>query len=356
MLALASRPRRAKVSPRPERISISVSISSPAAADGEQLVGLARRRRARRSRARARASTGSTIANSSSSPTVKSVEASNASRVRSRLRSARARRCSPAGRSVLGQVEVERVEEVDGGAGGVHRDLGRDVQQLLGVVEDDLDAGLHEPVGHLLRRARRERRAPRRRRPPRRRPARGRRTPAPGRRPARWPTCSGSTSKIATIWKPWSAKMSELAIAWPRCPAPNSAMLCWPEVRRILRISCDQRIDPVADAPLAELPEPREVAPDLGRVDVRVLGELLRGDRLLAHLPGLDQDLEVAARGAPRRRARGARRQSRSPPPVCSAPVGPLATPSTLMGASYPSIATGLERAPPARAARTRAR
>ena len=26
------------------------------------------------------------------------------------------------------------------------------------------------------------------------------------------------------------------AIARPRCPAPNSAMLCWPEVRRILRI------------------------------------------------------------------------------------------------------------------------
>ena len=46
----------------------------------------------------------------------------------------------------------------------------------------------------------------------------------------------GSTSKIATTRNPWSAKMSELAIAWPRLPAPNSAMLCWPDVRRILRI------------------------------------------------------------------------------------------------------------------------
>ena len=88
--------------------------------------------------------------------------------------------------------------------------------------------------------------------------------------------------------------MSELAIAWPRFPAPNRTMLCWPELRRILRISLDQRVDPVADPALAELAEAREVAPDLGRVDVRVLGQLLRGDRLLAHLPSLDQDLEVA--------------------------------------------------------------
>ena len=45
-----------------------------------------------------------------------------------------------------------------------------------------------------------------------------------------------STSKIATTLKPWSAKMSELAIAWPRWPAPKRAMLCWPDVRRILLI------------------------------------------------------------------------------------------------------------------------
>ncbi len=108
------------------------------------------------------------------------------------------------------------------------------------------------------------------------------------------PTASGSTSKMATTWKPWSAKMSELAIACPRCPAPKRAMLCWPEVRRILRISVTSELDAVADAALAELAEAREVAADLGRVDVRVLGQLLRGDRLLAHLPGLDQHLQIA--------------------------------------------------------------
>jgi hypothetical protein len=39
---------------------------------------------------------------------------------------------------------------------------------------------------------------------------------------------------MATTRKPWSAKMSEEAMA--RWPAPNSAMLCCPLVRRILRI------------------------------------------------------------------------------------------------------------------------
>ena len=46
----------------------------------------------------------------------------------------------------------------------------------------------------------------------------------------------GSLSNRATTRKPWSAKMSEPAIAWPRLPAPNRAMLCLPVVRRILRI------------------------------------------------------------------------------------------------------------------------
>ena len=50
------------------------------------------------------------------------------------------------------------------------------------------------------------------------------------------PASFGETSKIETIRNPWSAKMSDVAMAWPRWPAPNSAMLCWPEVRRILRI------------------------------------------------------------------------------------------------------------------------
>ena len=72
-------------------------------------------------------------------------------------------------------------------------------------------------------------------------------------------------------------------------------MLCWPCVRRILRISRDEAVDVVADAPLAELPERGEVAADLGRVDVRVLAHLLGGDALLAHLLGLGEHPEVLA-------------------------------------------------------------
>ena len=56
----------------------------------------------------------------------------------------------------------------------------------------------------------------------------------------------------------------------------------------------DQRFDVVADPALAELAEAGEVAADLGRVDVRVLGEFLRGDRVAAHLAGLGQHLQVA--------------------------------------------------------------
>ena len=51
------------------------------------------------------------------------------------------------------------------------------------------------------------------------------------------PTLSGSTSKTAAMLMPCSPKIGELAIAWPRRPAPTSAMLCCPCVRRILRIS-----------------------------------------------------------------------------------------------------------------------
>jgi hypothetical protein len=85
--------------------------------------------------------------------------------------------------------------------------------------------------------------------------------------------------------------MSELAIAWPRFPAPKRAMLCCPAVRRIF---LDQGLDVVADPALAELPESGEVSTDLRRVDVGVVRELLRGDRVLAHLAGLSEHLEIA--------------------------------------------------------------
>ena len=68
------------------------------------------------------------------------------------------------------------------------------------------------------------------------------------------------------------------AIACPSRPAPTSATLCWPWVRRILRISSSRSSIDVADPALAELAEVGQVAADLGRVDVRVLGDLLRRD------------------------------------------------------------------------------
>src|SRR4051812_8328235 len=56
----------------------------------------------------------------------------------------------------------------------------------------------------------------------------------------------------------------------------------------------DQAVDVVADPALAELPEAGQVAPDLRRVHVGVPGELLRRDRLLAHLAGLGEHLQIA--------------------------------------------------------------
>ena len=129
------------------------------------------------------------------------------------------------------------------------------------------------------------------------------------RRPACRP-CAGRRRRSRRRGSRGRRRCPSEAIAWPRWPAPNSAMLCWPAVRRILRICDDQRVDVVADAALAELAEAGEVAADLGRVDVRVVGELLRGDRLLAHLPGLGEHLQVAreARGDAEREALGLRR------------------------------------------------
>ena len=55
----------------------------------------------------------------------------------------------------------------------------------------------------------------------------------------------------------------------------------------------EQRVDVVADPALAELAEGGEVAADLGRVDVGVVGDLLRGNPVLAHLLRLGQDLQI---------------------------------------------------------------
>ena len=100
-------------------------------------------------RAASSSESGSTIANSSSSPTVKSWEASKISLARPRSSPESSLIARPATR--LGQVEVERVEKVDGGARRVHGHLGRHLKELLRVVEDDPHAGLDEPVRNVLR-------------------------------------------------------------------------------------------------------------------------------------------------------------------------------------------------------------
>ena len=55
--------------------------------------------------------------------------------------------------------------------------------------------------------------------------------------PESLPTLAGSLSKTPAMLKPWSAKMLDFEMAWPSEPAPMRTMLCWPDVRRILRIS-----------------------------------------------------------------------------------------------------------------------
>ena len=56
----------------------------------------------------------------------------------------------------------------------------------------------------------------------------------------------------------------------------------------------DQEVDVVPHPALAELAEAGQVAPDLGGVHVRVLADLLRRDRLTAHLLRLGEHLQVA--------------------------------------------------------------
>ena len=115
------------------------------------------------------------------------------------------------------------------------------------------------------------------------------------------PTFSGSVSKTAAMLIPCSAKIGELAIAWPSRPAPIERDVVLALRAQDLADLAEQRVDVVADPALAELAEAGEVAPDLRRVDVRVVGDLLRGDALLAHLLRLGQHLEIA--GQPRRDA-----------------------------------------------------
>src|SRR5256885_17220652 len=124
----------ARLAPRPERISISDEISSPAT-EAASTSSCSEAARSSSKRCVSERVSGSRIPNSSSSPTGKSSEASKASLTPSRF-------------TVwgLGQVEVERVEQVYSRAGSVDRNVGRHLQQRLGVVEDDLDARLYQGV------------------------------------------------------------------------------------------------------------------------------------------------------------------------------------------------------------------
>src|SRR3954454_23214100 len=78
---------------------------------------------------------GSRSANSSSIPTVPSVESSK-----------RARAAATSITGGLRQVEIQRIEEVDGGARGVDRHLRLHLEQRLRVGEDDLHPGVEELV------------------------------------------------------------------------------------------------------------------------------------------------------------------------------------------------------------------
>src|SRR4051812_1868060 len=129
----------ANVSPRPERISISERISSPATDSASTGSSCAAKRNSS-NRWSSESVSGSRIANSSSIPTVKSVEASKTSLTRG----------MSSMKGTSGEVEVKRVEQVHRRAGRVDRHLGRYLQQCLGVVEDDLHAGPDQVVRHLL--------------------------------------------------------------------------------------------------------------------------------------------------------------------------------------------------------------
>src|SRR5829696_276165 len=273
----------AKFSPRPERISISERISSPATASASTGSAIAAERSSSKRWSSERV-TGSRMANSSSIPTVKSVEASNTSLTRGMS--------SMAG--VSGQVEVERVEQVDGRARGVHCHLGRHLEQGLGVVEDDLDAGVDEVVGHLLGGPRRH----------------GEHAhdhvlvadhalelvvwthrqvvvhahPDLGR-----VLVEESDDPEAVVGEDVRAgdRLPEVA----RSEQRDVVLAGGPQDLADLR---HERVDVVAHAALAELAEPGQVAADLRGVDVRVVGELLGRDRLATHLLGLGEDLQIA--------------------------------------------------------------
>src|SRR3954451_7741666 len=266
-------------SPRPERISISEEISSPA---------IASLRTSSWSPSAFRSSNfgtsssvrGSTRPHSSSIPTVRSWEASKTSRAASRSMAS-------------GQVEVERVQEVDGRARRMDRDLWRHLQQRLGVVEDDLHARVDQLVGERLGGGGRD----------------GEhadhdvlllddRLQVVGMPDGRVADLLAELGRVRVE----DRDDAEAVVGEDVARGDRLAEVARAEQRDVVLAAraqdladlADEAVDVVADAALAELAEPAQVSPDLRGVDVRVLRQLLRGDRLLAHLAGLGEDLQVA--------------------------------------------------------------
>src|SRR5688500_4754970 len=266
-------------SPRPERISISDEISSPLIASA-RTGSAAPASRSSSNFGISSSVSGWTSAYSSSIPTVRSWEASKVSRAAARSINSR-------------EVEVERVEEVDGRARRVDRDLRRHLQERLRVVEDDLDPGPDEPVGELLG------------------GGGGDREHADDDVLLLHDRLHvvGVADLDAVDVLPHLAAIgvedrnhAEAVVGEDVGRGDRTAEVAGTEQRDVvlpagaqdLADLRDERVDVVTDAALAELAEPRQVAPDLGRVHVRVLGQLLAGDSLLAHLARLREHLQVA--------------------------------------------------------------
>jgi len=75
------------------------------------------------------------------------------------------------------------------------------------------------------------------------------------------PTFESSLSKIVTTRKPWSAKISEEAIAFPSVRADQRDVVLASGPQDLADLG-HERLDVVADAPLAELAENRRGPPD----------------------------------------------------------------------------------------------
>src|SRR5437764_13537882 len=168
--------------------------------------------------------------------------------------------------STSGQVEVERVEQVDGRARGVHGDVRRHLEELLRVVEDDPHAGSHQSVGGILRGGRGHRQDP---------------------DDDVLVLDHGVQVGYGVDLDVAVALADQLRIdvedrndlepvvgedvragdRLTEVPGPEQDDVVLTRAAQDLADLVDERVDAVAHAPLPELPEARQVAPDLGRVD-----------------------------------------------------------------------------------------